>query len=56
MKHAELQDLKTKDISIESLRLEKTAKITTSNHQPTMPTHLVPQCCISTALEDLQGW
>ena len=41
----------------ESLRLEKTSKITKSNHQPipTMPINHVPQCHISTILEVLQG-
>jgi len=35
---------------MESLRLEKTSKITQSNHQPilTVPTDRVPQCHIHT--------
>ena len=41
---------------IESLRLEKTSKITKSSCQfiPTMPTNHVPQCHISMVLEHLQ--
>jgi len=43
--------------STESLQLEKTTKITQSNHQPTptMPTNHIPRCHIHTALEHLQG-
>jgi len=42
---------------IESLRLEKTSKVTQSNHQPTptMPTNHVPQCHIRMVPEHLQG-
>ena len=42
---------------MESLRLEKTPKITQSKHQPIpiMPTDHVPQCHIHTVLEHLHG-
>ena len=45
-------------IIIESVRLENTSKIITSNHQPTPTTHTthVPHCHISTFLEHLQTW
>ena len=43
---------------VETLRLDKTSKITKSIHlpMPNMPTEHVPQCHISTFLEYLQGW
>jgi len=45
-------------IESESLRLGKTTKIITSNHQLilTMPTDHVSRCHISMILEYLQGW
>jgi len=44
------------DRIIESMRFEKTTKITSSNHQPisTMHTDHVPQCHTSAFLENLQ--
>jgi len=39
----------------ESLRLEKTSKITKSNRQP-IPTNHIPQCHIYMFLEHLPGW
>ena len=52
-----LQGLSGSHQIIEILRLEKTSKITQSNHQPvlTMPTKHVPQCHIHVVSEHLQG-
>ena len=44
-------------VIIESLMMEKTSKITMSNHQPipTVPNNHIPLCHISMVLEHLQG-
>ena len=40
----------------ESLRLERTSKITKSNHPPPRLLNHVPKCHVYTVFEPLQGW